>query len=458
MSGDSPTQTYFTRQVHQLVNKVYARSGQQDSILEQAIDFFEQSEFHATHNVLTDELLKRQKLECKVRYTNLHQICMEIIALSEGENFSDSNRKSAQFLGTIQLLSPVEGKKVSKNNELCKPIYKAILCLRLLDRLILDDTLSDDYVRPHIKRLTVEQYQEFAKYDSTAYQNFVNLVKVPIVMAALLQDIGTYHPKVQSVFHEKAMIKNPRKVLGIEERKHLLQINYRETINYLTEGIGLPEFIGNTKAEREQFNLDEQAKVMFTKRLLRLSFNPKNSIGNLLKVPQIYTSIIMSTKNNYDYKLLPKAYQVLNKNAELGACSQSAVDALYQITGMFPQGYGIVYFPIGEYGEQSDCYEYAIVNAFYPKKPEQPICRMATRKLTFIGYGQNVVVAKQCNLYFPQTAKKLAALSKERLNEILALLSSNYQERLKLDLLPRCWFANEYFSVKNNQKLWTRVE
>ena len=59
---------------------------------------------------------------------------------------------------------------------------------------------------------------------------------------------------------------------------------------------------------------------------------------------------------------------------------------------------------------------------------------------------------------YPEMAKKIARLSKERLNEILELLSSNYQERQKLDLLPRCWYADEFFSVKANQKLWNKVK
>jgi len=81
---------------------------------------------------------------------------------------------------------------------------------------------------------------------------------------------------------------------------------------------------------------------------------------------------------------------------------------------------------------------------------------MATRSLTFIGYGHDLVVKKTSNLYFVETAKAFSSISKERLNEILELLSSNYLERKKLDLLPRCWQPGEYFSMKTNQKLWNR--
>jgi hypothetical protein len=176
----------------------------------------------------------------------------------------------------------------------------------------------------------------------------------------------------------------------------------------------------------------------------------------LLKVPQIYTSIILSTKDNYNYKLLPKVYQVLNQNAEGGGCSQNVVNLLRRITGTFPQGYGLTYIPVDSDGVALDRYEYAIVNQLYPEKPDEPGCRIATRQLTFISYGHDIVVDIKRNLYFPETAKSLANISKKRLMEILEKLSSNYKEREQLDLLPRCWHANEFFSVRENQKLWIK--
>jgi hypothetical protein len=247
--------------------------------------------------------------------------------------------------------------------------------------------------------------------------------------------------------------RNPHRTLTIDERKKLLNINYKQTLNYITEGLIIPVYIGRSKEERDQFVIDEQVKLEFLQRLMKSSFQPKQNVGNLLKVPQIYTSIIFSTKDSYNYKVLPKVYQVLNKNAELGACSQKVVDALYQITGMFPQGYGVIYMP-----QEEGCYEYAIVNRLYPTLPEEPLCRIATRRLTFIGYGHNIEVKKTSNLYFPHMAKKMASLTKERLNEILELLASNYKERQELDLLPRCWHANEFFSIRTNQKLWNKAD
>jgi len=458
MAKDTPHQTHYTRQVHHLLAKVYGRSAIQDSLLDRAIGYFEQEEFRPSDEKKPAEESQLNQMERTERHSCLLSLALSIISLAEGESFAEGNRKSAQFLGTIQLLSPTEGKRVAKNNEQCKSVYKAVLCLRLLDRLIIDGQVVEPYINKYLLDTSPDQYINFAEQDKDAYQRFVALVKVPIVMAALLQDIGNYHPKAQAILCGPDGKLDPFRTLEVKERKELLQVNYRETIKYLNDGIGIPNFVGNTKAEREQFLIDEQEKLIFIKQLLKTSVNPKNSIGNVLKVPQIYTSIILSTKSSYNYKLLPQVFQVLNKNAELGACAQSVVDALYRVTGMFPQGFGIVYMPLGELAEQGDCYEYAIVNGLYPEVPEYPNCRMTTRKLTFIGYGQNIVIKNNSNLYFTQTAKKLARLSKERLNEILELLSSNSQERKQLDLLPRCWHAKEFFSVKANQNLWNKAD
>ncbi|WP_019029560.1 hypothetical protein [Colwellia piezophila] len=458
MAKDSPHQTHYTRQIHHLLAMVYGRSSVKDSLLDRAIGYFEQEEFRPSDEKKSLQESSVEQMQRTERHSNLLSISLTILELAEGENYADNNRKSAQFLGTIQLIRPSEGKHVATNNEQRKSVYKAVLALRLLDRLILDGQMLEPYVNKFLTDISPEQYLDFADHDSEAYQRFTAQVKIPLIMASIIEDIGLYHPKSQSILLGGDGKLDPFRTLEVKQRKELLQINYRQTLKYVSEGVGMPIFVGNTKAEREQFIVDEQDKHAFIKLLLKASINPKNTIGNVLKVPQIYTSIIFSTKASYNYKLLPQVFQVLNKNAELGACAQLVVDALYKITGMFPQGFGVVYMPLGELSGTGDCYEYAIVNGLYPAKAEQPNCRMTTRKLTFIGYGQNTVIAINSNLYFTNTAKKLATLSKDRLNEILELLSSNSKERKKLDLLPRCWYGNEFFSVKANQNLWNKVD
>ncbi len=460
MAKSSFHQTHFTRQVQVLLAKIYGRSSLKDSVLERAISYFDNQTFTGNDAQTSKDQATLQNLEQIERTNHLLSVCLEIIELTEGDDFEETNRKSAQLLGTIQLASPTEGKRVAANNEQCKSLYKAILSVRLLDRLLLDKSLSSSDVSDNNITRILSEFPDiaYADFDLAAKQRFIEQIKIPLLMAALLQDIGNYHPQAQAILLGADKKLDPHRALEVEQRKKLLQLNYKHTLNYMNEGLGVASYVGNSKEEREQFVIDEQAKRQFMQLLLKSSFKPKQGIGNLLKVPQIYTSIIFSTKASYNYKVLPKVFQVANKNAELGACSQKVVDALYQITGLFPQGYGVIYMPEDDMGQQGDCYEYAIVNRLYPPIPEQPLCRIATRKLTFIGYGHNIEVKKKNNLYFPQMAKKVASLSKERLNEIFELLSSNYQERQALDLLPRCWHANEFFSVKENQKLWNKVD
>ena len=476
LTGD----TKFTAQVKILIDKIYGRSPLKDSVLERAIAFYDLERFsqrkleklkqaiaHLTEVASTKSKLKIEKLETEQREylqelrferhhraQHLQSICREIIELCEGDNFTETNRKSAQLLGTIQLLAPTEGSKVAAVNERSKPLYKSILALRLLDEVCVKKLLPNRYLEQELAELSTFNYKELRIESEAAYRKFVDNIKVPVLMAAILQDIGNYHPDAQQIMYGVDGKQDCYRTLNVEERKSLLQINYRETLKYLLNGIGISMYLGNSKTERDIFNKVETNKLRFVKELLKSSVNPKLGIGNLLKIPQIYTSIVLSTKASYNYKLLPKVYQALYQNAERGSCSRAIVDALYQITGDFPQGFGVIYIPADV--EQEVRYEYAIVNQLYPTNVSEPKCRMATRSLTFIGYGHDLVVKKTSNLYFVETAKAFSSISKERLNEILELLSSNYLERKKLDLLPRCWQPGEYFSMKTNQKLWNR--
>ena len=477
LAGD----TNFTAKVKILLSKIYGRSPLKDSVLERAISYYElegnaQNKIHKLNTEISKlskigseksknkvtrlerekrDYLQALRQESNERAQHLQLICRDIIEICEGETRADTNKKSAELLGTIQLLSPTEGSKVASVNERNKPLYRGVLSLRLLDQICLKTLSSGAYLTQELSKISEYNYQELRTENEAAYLEFVDHVKIPILMAAILQDIGNYHPDAQKIMKGSDGTKDVFRGLSVEERKALLQINYRETMKYLINGIGIVMYLGNSKEERDTFTKVETNKLRFVKQLLKGSIQPKLGVGNILKIPQIYTAIILSTKENYNYKLLPKVYQALYQNAERGNCCRSVVDSLYEITGDFPQGYGVIYIPNDT--EQSVRYEYAIVTQLYPEVPNEPTCRIATRQLSFIGHGHDLVVKKTNNLYFVETAKEFSSINKERLNEILELLSSNYLERKKLDLLPRCWQPDEFFTHKVNQKLWNRI-
>ncbi|MBA6328803.1 hypothetical protein H4J46_12800 [Colwellia sp. MB02u-6] len=476
-SGD----TKFTTKVKILLTKIYGTSPLKDSVLERAIAFYDleflsQGKIKSLNNEMAkllqidsdksnkrllklerehQESLKVLSAERNVRAQHLQGICRDILELCEGESLAVTKRKSAELLGTIQLLLPTEGSKVAVENERSKPLYKAVLALRLLDQICLKKLSSKDPLAQELVALVAFDFNELLSGSAEALRQFTDLVKIPVLMAAILQDIGHYHPNAQKIIQGIDGKLDCFRILELEERKALLEINYRETIKYLLHGIGMVNYLGDSVAEREAFDSTQTNILRFVKQLIMSSFQPKLGVGNILKIPQIYTGIVLSTKNNYNYKLLPRVYQALYKNAVRGRCSRQVVDALYQITGDFPQGFGVIYIPNDV--DQDVRYEYAIVTQLYPEKSNEPKCRIASRQLTFIGHGHDLVVKKSNNLYFVETAQKCSNISKARLDEILPLLSSNYLERKELDLLPRCWQPGEYFFNIGNQKLWSRA-
>lgn len=480
--------SHFTRDVRKLVNRLNDRTLEKDSVLDRAIEFFKQDfqdnlngyaqEITALKTQVADSKMSKKgelkaeiekieasqqvyryqlKSEAQIRHQHFQEVCLQLIDMCEGENFEDALRKSAQLLGTIQLISPTEGSQIAATNERHKGIYKAVLCLRLLDELIISKQLNDPFVNLYVADFTGKRYRLFQKADPEAYKLFVEQVKLAVVMSALLQDIGSYHPDAQEVLLGPRGALDPYRTLEVDERKQLLQISFRETNRYLIDGLNTLTYVGNSREEKNLFEEREKEKQLFIRRLLKGAIKPQKGIGNLLKVPQIYTSIVLSTKPSYNYKVIPKVYSVLNLNADRGACEQTVVNSLYKITGMFPQGYGVTYVPKTVDGIDLDYYEYAVVCQFYPENPEEPICRQATRNLSYISYGQDIVIVKTSNLYFPEIAKRFSRVSKKRLLEILETLASNFEERKDNDILPRCWFPNDYFSIKNNQNLWNKA-
>ena len=487
---DQVHDSIFTSQMRNLLKRLFVPSPIKDSLLDKATGFyrsqvtlpdileeFEQKKVNAEAEIAQGKgkTIERQqrildaieeerehhaqqlRSEREQRLAHFNSLCDEILELCEGHSFHETNRKSAQVLGTIQLLSPCEGSRRPEVNEQHKPLYKAVLSLRLLDRLILDNSIEDAYINKVIGEITPDQYADLYEHDEEKHNRVLVDIKRSILTVALIQDIGNYHPDARAILEGENGGLDPYRALEVEEKRALLQINFRESLKFLTEGLGIPSYRGDSKSERDAFNQNEQAKMAFMKGLLKKAVNPKNSIGNVIKVPQIYTAITLSTKDSYNYKLIPKVYQALNQNAEHNHCSQLVVDALYKVTGMFPQGFGITYIPIDAQGNSLERYEYAIVNALYPKNPEEPNCRIATRQLCFIGYGTDLIIGKFENTYFKESAERLAKISRERLLEILEQLVSNYTERAELDLIPRCWHAKDFFSIKTNQKLWNKA-
>ena len=472
----------FTKAVNALVTSIQSCSPAKDSLFEQAQIYFETSDAlkktrqqllqncnliesslktatkHAKLNLNED--LKAAKLALKkeldqqqqARTTRYHQVIKvltKVLNLSESTSWVETQISSAKFLGTLQMLSP-DGIQRRQQNQKLKPAYKGALALRLLDKLLKEQHISNQYIN--------DRYQENARYSVTEGEltSFQRDVGIPILMASIFQDIGLQHPKAQLILKGDDGKLDEFRVLDNDERLALLKINHEYTLDYVSHGIGLEQYVGNSKDERELFDRNEKERLGFTRKLLKDALKPQQGVGNLIKVPQIYTSVIFSAKSTHNLYDLPKAGLVVTKAAENGVISKIAAESLIAIVGHFPQGYGITYIPKDNDNKDLNSYEYAIVTELNPEDPYVPRCRKATRKLTFISNGQVISVKADVNLYFPAARKKLEQISPERLEEILRKLSSNFQERKDLELIPSHWNPRGFFGYQKLQNLWKK--
>lgn len=399
------------------------------------------AELKQAQQQLEDERLQRVRL--------LKKACRGVLSLLDGDNKEECRAMAARSLGTIALISPTYGPKVAQINARTKHVYKAILALLLLQQLLHNKLIRNSYV---LSRIDSQQ-------SPTAISPaFIEEVQLPLIAACLLQDIGLQHPAAQRILTGVDGTLDPYRVLPAAEREALLEICYTQSQRFVTEGLGLDSYVGNSKAERDAFLAREQENQDFTLHLLQSAIAPEDGIGNLLKIPQVYTSVVLPSKSNYQYEQIAKVSALLKAGVEKGWYPAKIVDNLLQITGIFPQGFGITYIPKDSDRRDLDRYEYAIVNGLYPFEPEQPICRQVTRNLKFNNFGINVVVAPDNNLFFPMAQQKLEKISEERLREILLQLVSNFEERMEMDLIPRCWHPDEFFHYSKNQNLWNRTD
>jgi hypothetical protein len=477
-------ESIYTKAVTTLVKYINSQTPIKESLFEQAQLYFESSEkdknirrgLQQEINLIKQSLLKsdgknkitsqrkleiieqtykkeraRQQQERTLRYQKVADVCCKLLVLSEGNSWQETQTYSAKLLGTLQLLSPGEGAKLAQYHQKFKPAYKGVLALRLLDKLLLEEDISNQYINE--RNQGNRRYPE-KEGELTLFQRDVAM---PMLIAALFQDVGLLHPEAQLLLKGEDGTSDEFRVLDKDIRLKLIKINHEQTLDYITFGLGSDQYVGDSKEDKVSFESNEKERLSFTRSLIKDALKPKLGVGNLLKVPQIYTSVIFSTKQSYNFLDLPKAGLVINRAAEVGAISTRAANSLLAIVGHFPQGYGITYIPKDDDKQDMDRYEYAIVNDLNPEDPYVPRCRVATRKLTFVSNGKSLLISKENNLYFPIARKKLEKINPARLEGILRKLVSNFEERKELNLIPSYWNPYGYFCYKKLQNLWKKA-
>ncbi|WP_306523308.1 hypothetical protein [Rheinheimera sp.] len=474
----------YVRQLKQLISSLLSISKFQHSVYGQASQFFQQQQQQKNQlsqlqqafdeaqrqlgsaNAKSEARLVQQAQQCQQalkaeqdkqeqkrlnNYSQLYLLCQQFLQMIEGNNRAETILRSSKMLGTLQLLAPSEGEQIATVQQKYKPFYKATLSLRLLDHLLAQGMISSSYIlqKAKARKTSVE---------AGSYCPFRDDVQIPLLMALLLQDIGHSHPEALLILTGPDG-KLPRsRELQTQERSRFLDISLQASLQFLLKGIGAPRYRGNSRPERDAFDKNEQDKLAFATTLLKNAGKPGAGVGNLLKIPQVYASAVLPGRNRFDYQALPKVALILKTGAAAGQYDERMVQSLLSITGIFPQGYGIVFLPKDAKGQPLDRYEFAIVNSLYPPQPEAPLCRIVTRNLHYRHNLPNCNISVASNLYFKPARQQLEIIPQQRLEEILKKLSSDFAPGRLRRLLPRYWHPDEFFADPRHQNLWNRTE
>ena len=402
------------------------------SLVSIATDFFK-----ATHSSLPPQAAMAE----------LSFLAEKILLLTEGQNNTETLTRSARILGTLQLTVPDSKRRWREVQFGYKALYRVTLSLRLLQHMLTQQLLNDAWIVQHYSQRNEKDMQCPFRLN----------VQLPLVMAVLLLDVGMLHPKALAVLAGNSDNLNPQRALQPEERQQLLQLSTAARQNFFAMALAVVRFRSNNKQEQQQDIAQQQQRLDFTERLLAAAEDPNSAIGSLLKVPQVYSSIVLPGRQRFAYEALPKATLLLKDAVKRGELNALYTGHLLKITGVFPQGFGVVFTPVQNDLSVQEKYELAIVNQLYPAKAEEPLCRVVSRNLQYRRGGHNSCISVENNLYFKPARDRLAIMPQQRLQEILANLSADFEPGQLRRFIPRCWHPEPFFSQSEHQNLWNNA-
>ena len=371
-----------------------------------------------------------------------------ILNLTEGANQQETLTRSAKTLGSLQLTVPDSARRWREVQFSFKPIYRAVLALRLLDHTLEHKQLTDVKLQAYF----------VARQPGNADCPYRLYVQTPLVIAILLLDSGLQDPNTAAILYgNKIQQLDPLRAMSGQERVNFNEANQSARLLLTQKGLRPSAYRGNCKLEQQQHQKMQQTQLQLVQAIIQLVENAQSILGNIAKIPQIYSSVVLPGRNRFRYESLPKVALILKQAAKRQQVDARLVDQLLRITGIFPQGYGITFLPKQLDISLQEKYELAIVNQLYPEFPEQPLCRVVSRNLQYRRGGNNCQISVDYNLYFKSARDKLQVMPEAKLREILSKLSPDWHPAQLRRLVPRYWQPNEFFSHTEQQNLWNQA-
>lgn len=291
-------------------------------------------------------------------------------------------RDASQFIATMMLRAPLPADHNRCDiNEKTKPIYISALVISLLSQLIDKDIIDDDYITSRIPSLAENQKNpDEIEHHEEELDAYITEVLNPIIIAALIHNIGSYCQDAEKIYQGDRF-----QVLEEDARKSLIKTISEHTNIYLNWGFGKPleRYWGEEKLdiESDKFDLMQSIVKNYPK--------AQSPIGNLLRIPMIYSSFTLSTKLQHDFRFIFKAYDILASGIEKKVIYQPYAEVFLNMVGKYPLGSGISFISL-----ETGYPERAIVSALNPPEPTTVIVKQLTRRQVYADDHTQVAVTK----------------------------------------------------------------
>lgn len=430
----------YQRELKRLLN-VLTSISDANSILSLISDYFRFAQF------ASGERGNSGKAAAAALMPELWFCAEKILLLTEGINPAETLTRSAKLLGTLQLTVPHSARRWRDIQFGYKVLYRCALSLRLLDHALQYKLLTDADLQQH--------YTERNSADPDCPYRLN--VQLPLLVSIMLLDAGQLQAEAAAILSGYASELDPLRALDTKERNQFLQLANTARQRLATEALGLIPYRANSRQQQQLQQSQQQQRLQFIRQLLQQLDNPASILAGIVKIPQVYSSMVLPGRHRYVYEALPKASLLLKESASRGTLNARLVQHFLQITGIFPQGFGITFIPAQQDNALIAKYELAIVNQLYPVNIAEPLCRVVSRNLQYRRGGHNCRISINHNLYFKPARERLAVIPSQRLQEILLQLSADWQPGQLRRFVPRCWHPEQFFENTEHQNLWNNA-
>lgn len=330
------------------------------------------------------------------RYENIDHLTDNMLDLLNNQ------RIFSQFLGTIVLSTPLPDEKIRcVRNEKFKPIYIAGLMVALFEEIRITHGFKNSYLKQAMEDMFTDPKASFMDIEQNNLSNeemaaYREEVLKPIAKAALLLSIGSYSPEVEEIFAGDRY-----RLLTPDERTLLVNTIKEKSMMYLKSGIGIPPKRFNTHQEKIDYTEYEKAKLDFMLSFFNEEDRNNTELQRLMKIPVVYSSFMVSTKPDFDYRRIYDAYDTIKKSAVDGELDSQYSKLFLAMVGRFPLGSGIYFL-----NPETEAIEQAIVSSLYPDNPHSPICKQITRRQLKSMMQQEIIIPPANNIFFETARQK----------------------------------------------------